>query len=212
MKRVRRNAPGAVMTWERRLPTRRDGRMSSPKFSTGRSIGAREMTVPVVQHERRPKPDGRGPPRALSLPAHSAHAPPRPMLRMTELQHSIGNQAVGRLLQRKLTINQPGDAFEQEADRVADAVMRNMPPSASPATSKTGPVAAPLQRACSCGGTCAECREEETLQRKEASGIAVAGSGAAAPLIVHDVLRSPGQPLDAATRAYFEPRFSFDFS
>jgi hypothetical protein len=32
------------------------------------------------------------------------------------------------------------------------------------------------------------------------------------PLIVHDVLRSPGQPLDAATRAFFEPRFGRDFS
>jgi len=28
------------------------------------------------------------------------------------------------LVQTKLTINQPGDRFEQEADRVADAVMR----------------------------------------------------------------------------------------
>lgn len=33
-----------------------------------------------------------------------------------------------------------------------------------------------------------------------------------APLIVHDVLRSPGQPLDAAIRASFEPRFGQDFS
>ncbi len=29
---------------------------------------------------------------------------------------------------------------------------------------------------------------------------------------VHDVLRSPGQPLDPATRAYMEPRFGYDFS
>jgi hypothetical protein len=35
---------------------------------------------------------------------------------------------------------------------------------------------------------------------------------AAAPPIVHDALRSPGQPLDAATRAYMEPRFGHDFS
>ena len=32
------------------------------------------------------------------------------------------------------------------------------------------------------------------------------------PLVVHDVLRSPGQPLDAETRAYMEPRFGHDFS
>jgi hypothetical protein len=33
-----------------------------------------------------------------------------------------------------------------------------------------------------------------------------------APPIVHEVLRSPGEPLDAASRAYFEPRFGHDFS
>ncbi len=32
------------------------------------------------------------------------------------------------------------------------------------------------------------------------------------PSIVHEVLRSPGQPLDAASRAFFEPRFGHDFS
>ncbi|OEU83690.1 MAG: hypothetical protein BA873_08700 [Desulfobulbaceae bacterium C00003063] len=41
------------------------------------------------------------------------------------LQRSIGNQAVGRLiksgaLQTKLRIGQPGDIYEQEADRVAE--------------------------------------------------------------------------------------------
>lgn len=30
--------------------------------------------------------------------------------------------------------------------------------------------------------------------------------------IVHEVLRSPGQPLDKGTRAFFEPRFGHDFS
>ena len=32
------------------------------------------------------------------------------------------------------------------------------------------------------------------------------------PPIVHDVLSSPGQPLDAAARTFFEPRFGYDFS
>jgi len=45
------------------------------------------------------------------------------------LQRTIGNQAVQRLiksgaLQAKLRIGQPGDVYEQEADRVADKVMR----------------------------------------------------------------------------------------
>lgn len=33
-----------------------------------------------------------------------------------------------------------------------------------------------------------------------------------APESVHETLRSPGQVLDRATRAWFEPRFGFDFS
>ena len=42
---------------------------------------------------------------------------------------------------------------------------------------------------------------------------AAGGSGTReVPQIVHDVLRSPGQPLDFATRAFMEPRFGTDFS
>jgi len=49
--------------------------------------------------------------------------------RILFLQRTVGNQAVQRLLrsgtlQAKLRIGQPGDVYEQEADRVADEVMR----------------------------------------------------------------------------------------
>lgn len=70
-----------------------------------------------------------------------------------------------------------------------------------------------LQRKCACaqhtiaGGECAECRKKR-LQRK-ASNYAKPGT---VPTIVHEVLRSPGQPLDAKTRAFMEPRFGHDFS
>jgi len=52
-----------------------------------------------------------------------------PADQVLHLQRTIGNQAVQRLiksgaLQAKLKIGQPGDRYEQEADRVADAVMR----------------------------------------------------------------------------------------
>jgi hypothetical protein len=73
--------------------------------------------------------------------------------------------------------------------------------------------AGPLQRKCACGGSsgstgaCAECRKEK-LQRRAAGQ----DGSSAAPAIVNDVLRSPGQPLDAATRAFMEPRFGHDFS
>ncbi|OEU63494.1 MAG: hypothetical protein BA867_05000 [Desulfobacterales bacterium S5133MH16] len=52
-----------------------------------------------------------------------------PVDRILYLQRTAGNQAVSRLmksgaLQAKLRIGQPGDKYEQEADRVADAVIR----------------------------------------------------------------------------------------
>ncbi len=58
-----------------------------------------------------------------------SEAPRSPMDQVLFLQRTIGNQAVQRLfksgaLQAKLKIGQPNDIYEQEADRVADMVMR----------------------------------------------------------------------------------------
>jgi hypothetical protein len=70
-----------------------------------------------------------------------------------------------------------------------------------------------LQRKCACGGSigptgeCEECRRKR-LQRKTING----SISEEVPSIVHEVLRSPGQPLDAATRAFFEPKFGHDLS
>lgn len=70
-----------------------------------------------------------------------------------------------------------------------------------------------LQRKCACGGEhageeeCAECRRNRSLQRKPALNT----EPRSVPPIVHDVLRSPGQPLDTTTRAFMEPRFGHDF-
>jgi hypothetical protein len=46
------------------------------------------------------------------------------------------------------------------------------------------------------------------LQRAATRATAVS----AVPPLVQEVLRTPGQPLDASSRAYFEPRFGQDFS
>lgn len=76
---------------------------------------------------------------------------------------SVGsNQALQRLLehnqiQRKLTVNERGDRFEQEADRVADRVMR-MPAPASASRPPPSRLVPEIQRAC------AACEEE--LQRQ----------------------------------------------
>src|SRR5882672_6423977 len=72
-----------------------------------------------------------------------------------------------------------------------------------------------LQRKCACGqhtiggGECSECSGEKTTLQRQASGHT---SPASVPQSVHEVLSSSGQPLDAGTRAFFEPRFAHDFS
>jgi Domain of unknown function (DUF4157)/Bacterial toxin 47 len=101
-------------------------------------------------------------------------------------------------IQAKLKVGSVNDPREHEADRVADQVMRMPAP-------EVATTAAPPQ----VSRKCAEREQEEKLQKKEAVPATPALSEA--PLSVHEALRSPGQPLDAATRAYFEPRFGRDF-
>jgi uncharacterized protein DUF4157 len=50
------------------------------------------------------------------------------------------------------------------------------------------------------------------LQRKTRNSAFESQNDSAVPPIVHEVLRSPGQPLDAESRAFMEPRFGHDFS
>lgn len=139
-------------------------------------------------------------------PTVTAHQSPS-----LSLQRALGNHAVGLMLQTKLTVNQPGDMYEQEADRVADQVMR-MPEPGRVAASAAAGSTLNLQRKCSCessGTKCAACAEEqESLLQRSASDPAAVES---APPIVFDALGSPGQPLDWATRSFFEPRFGYDF-
>lgn len=105
-------------------------------------------------------------------------------------------------IQTKLVINQPGDEYEQEADRIAQQVMQMPEPQ--------------LQRACACGGACPKCNteqlgpEREGLQTKRVQ--ASATEQVSAPPMVHEVLQSPAQPLDFAARVFMEPRFRYDFA
>jgi Domain of unknown function (DUF4157) len=74
-----------------------------------------------------------------------------------------------------------------------------------------------LQRKCACGGSagfsgeCEECKTA-TLQRKRNARHGPGEKANVAPHIVHEVLNSPGHPLDAGIRALFESRFGHDFS
>jgi len=118
-------------------------------------------------------------------------------------------------VQAKLAINQPGDRYEEEADRVAEQVMR-MPETriANRSEMAQPPI---MRRSCpKCRKKASERKEvEERLQMKPLSTCAshfVQTSPSNVPPIVHEVLRSPGRPLDSATRAFMEPRFGCDFS
>jgi outer membrane protein OmpA-like peptidoglycan-associated protein len=82
--------------------------------------------------------------------------------------------------------------------------------------SKTPVITGLLQRQCACGkhtiagGACAECaRASEGIVRRNALDRQAPGI---APPIVHQALRSPGHPVDAATRAIMEPHLGRDLS
>lgn len=106
------------------------------------------------------------------------------------------------VLQTKLKVNQPGDVYEQEADRVADQVMRMSASSLAQHTCACGAIAGPI-------GACAECAaKRKALQRQAAHQVPVI----TVPSLVTDVLNSGGRPLDAATRSFMESRFGQDFS
>lgn len=100
-------------------------------------------------------------------------------------------------LQPKLAISQPGDPYEQEADRVAQQVMRMSDPT--------------LQRVCApCAAghpPCQKCNAEKETLVQRAVGTGTDGAGS------NNFLQGlgSGRPLDAATRTFFEPRFGRDF-
>lgn len=87
-------------------------------------------------------------------------------------------------LQTKLTVNEPGDIYEQEADRIADQVMAN------PVHSRSG--GAPLG-----------------IQRLAGEPV---GQINAVPASVDQTIASSGRPLEPALRQDMEQRFGYDFS
>ena len=145
-----------------------------------------------------------------------------------------GNQAAlrfsrtGPRIQTKLQVGATNDPLEAEADQVAARVMR-MTDSAV-AARDSAPV---VRRACA---TCEKEEEGDKVQRKESSAVvrricadckkdeedkqqniqrksaSVGNSGGPAPQSVDRVLNSPGRPLAAPDRAFFEPRFGADLS
>lgn len=114
--------------------------------------------------------------------SHAQNTPKR------QLNRAIGNQGVQELyeqdaLQTSLTVSQPDDKHEREAQEVADRVMRmNEPrPAVDPA---------------------------EEIQRKETSDASEVSSDQERQI---RSVKSGGKPLPEQTRNYFEPRFGREF-
>ncbi len=115
------------------------------------------------------------------------------------------NPKLERTLQPKLAIGSPTDTLEQEADQMAEQVMNNFnQPIGKQPLSLASAQTPTVRRKCSA------CEEEEKLQRNVSIGSNKANDGV--PPIVHEVIRSPGQPLDAGTREFMQSRFGRDFS
>ncbi len=161
---------------------------------------------------------------------------------LAALQNTYGNQAVLGMLRRsqkvaspiqtKLTVSQPGDEYEQEADRIADRVMR-MPElkvqrvcpeceeelqrqpieeeeeeeetlQAKPLAEQITPL---VQRQVE---PIEDKEEEQMVQTKTASGQPHTVTSSLQNRIT--ALQGGGQPLPKSERAFFEPRFGIDFS
>jgi len=137
--------------------------------------------------------------------------------------------------QAKLTIGQPNDKYEQEADRVADRVMRMSDADVAQRVEIGTIQPMQIQRMCT------ECEEEQAVQRQpeeeeeqlqakfsddriqrqeeeEEEALQTKGTPGQTPQVGSGVesrinsLKGGGQPLDPATRSFFEPRFGHDFS
>ncbi|RMF94471.1 MAG: DUF4157 domain-containing protein, partial [Candidatus Schekmanbacteria bacterium] len=150
------------------------------------------------------------------------------------LQRSIGNQAVQRLfnsriIQTKLKISQPNDIYEQEADRVAEQVMRMKDEEVVQRKTHALQITPLVQRQTTVEGEIQpklntseismihrqveeeeEKKEEEVLQTKRQSGQIMEATPDIESRI--NTLKGGGQPLPESTRAFFEPLFGLDFS
>ena len=163
----------------------------------------RKMPLPTAPRPHRPD----GVPRALSI--------------LSDTRADIRHVLRGPRLQAKLTIGARNDIYEQEADRVADAVMR-VPDSQTQAAGACEAAACPRveeetiqskplsDRIAPLVLRQIEEQEEELRQTKQGAGPAPEATPQVAAEIAS--MQGGGQPLPAAERAFFEPRFGHDFS
>ena len=145
---------------------------------------------------------------------------------LLRLQQQYGNRFVQRVIaqhaiQTKLLVGQPGDIYEQEADKVAEQVMhmpethlqRQVEPEEEEELIQTKPIAGQItplvQR---------QIEEEEEEEEEEKEILQTKAHTGQTPKVAPDLeshihaLKGGGQPLPQSVRAFFEPRFGHDFS
>lgn len=99
-------------------------------------------------------------------------------------------------IQAKLSVNTPGDAFEQEAEAMADAV--------------AGPAAAPALRLLSEKPSMSS--SSDGLVRRRSISARPSSPGDVSEVVDPIVRNEPGSALDGSTRTFMESRFGHDFS
>ena len=105
-------------------------------------------------------------------------------------------------LQPRLTMSEPGDQYEQEADHVAEQVT-GMPEPKLQRSSVGHGEPPPRQQVNQWSG-------RTHLQPQHAPS--TVSKEAAIPSIVNKVMHQTGHPLDVSTRSFMEPRFGVDLS
>jgi len=157
--------------------------------------------------------------------------------RGTYLQKTIGNQAVQKLIpqghptdieiaiQPKLKVSKPGDIFEQEADKVADRLIKTPPLSYSKSDQKLFPAShnnEDLDRK-KCPSNCETTKEDEEKDKAKITTTISRNASSkssdfeeASDEITSQVrdLRADGSSLalDISTREFMESRFGHDFT
>jgi hypothetical protein len=202
-------------------PTRNDNSIQSLRDEHERQLGSLRDVVGDIRR------DGGTPSvESIATELSSMHTAQRASV-LLALQRTHGNRYVQRVvtgIQAKLKIGQPGDVYEQEADRMADEVMRMPDPQVQQQpeeeeekkkeelirTKHLSEQITPLVQRQVEEEEEKEEEEEEIIQTKEVSS----KPSEVTPDLESRIqaLRGSGQPLPESMRAFFEPRFGYDFS
>jgi hypothetical protein len=132
------------------------------------------------------------------------------------LQQTHGNRYVQRIvagIQAKLKVGQPGDIYEQEADRVADSVTRMPEPEVKRQIEDEEEFLQPKLEASSEYFSQRQIEgadEEEVLQTKNRENTPSEVTNDLESRI--HAIQGGGQPMAEPERSFFEPRFGYDFN